>query len=203
MRVGGNDRLRHIGVLPMGELGGHQKGTASCPQGAPGRPLNGNYADCVSPDTHAEITRLLMTYSELQDQADFVAVGALFRYGAYFIDGVADVYRGADGVAAMKQKYDRTYADGTLRTKHVTTNVMIENDGDTETARARSYYVVFQQLVGFALQAIIVGRYHDRLLRIDNAWWFRERYVYTDLVGDMSVHVDDAPMFRRSQPPSQ
>ncbi len=142
-----------------------------------------------------------MTYSELQDRADFVAVGALFRYGAYVIDGVADVYRGADGVAAMKQKHDRTYADGTLRTKHVTTNVIIEDDADTESARARSYYVVFQQVGGFALQAIIVGRYHDRLVRVEDAWWFRERYVYTDLVGDMSAHVDDAPMFRRSPTP--
>ena len=164
----------------------------------------------VSPDHYAEITRLLMTYSELQDRADFVAVGALFQYGAYVIDGVTEIYRGAHDVATMKQTYDRTYADGTLRTKHVTTNVFIEEDTDADgdTARARSYYVVFQQLAGFPLQAIIVGRYHDQLVRVDGSWWFRERYVFTDLVGDMSAHVEDAPMFRRSplsaqSPPKQ
>jgi hypothetical protein len=162
----------------------------------------------VGQDRHADITRLLMTYSELQDRADFVAVGALFQYGAYVIDGVSEIYRGAHEVAAMKQTYDRTYADGTLRTKHVTSNVLIEDDGDDDRARVRSYYVVFQQLAGFALQAIIAGRYHDQLVRVDGSWWFRERYVYTDLVGDMSAHVDDAPMFRRiplsaQSPPKQ
>ena len=166
----------------------------------------------MSPDCYADITRLLMTYCELQDRADFVAVGALFQYGAYVIDGVTEIYRGAHDVATMKQTYDRTYADGTLRTKHVTTNVFIEDGNDSDidpgtnhrTARARSYYVVYQQLAGFPLQAIIVGRYHDRLVEVDGSWWFRERYVYTDLVGDMSAHVEDAPMFRRIplSPPS-
>src|SRR5687768_15184242 len=112
----------------------------------------------------AEITQLMMRYCELQDAADFDRVGELFENGSYIIDGVSE-YVGGPAIAAMKKKYDRTYADGTLHTKHVTTNVIVEVDEGGETATARSYFVVYQQLPDLPLQAIIAGRYHDRFVR--------------------------------------
>ena len=144
----------------------------------------------------AEITRLMMRYCELQDAADFDSVGDMFRHGAYIIDGVDEPYVGATAIATMKKTYDRTYADGTLRTKHVTTNVMIDVAEGADVAVARSYFVVYQQLAGFPLQPIIAGRYHDRFARIDSHWWFTERRVLSDLIGDMTAHVVDSPLER-------
>ena len=61
----------------------------------------------------------------------------------------------------------RRYDDGTPRTKHVTTNLVIDADDDGTSATARSYYTVLQQLDDFPLQPIIAGRYHDRFEVLD------------------------------------
>ena len=39
------------------------------------------------------------------------------------------------------------------------------------------------------MQAIISGRYHDTLRRIDGRWRFVERCFLVDLVGDLSCHL--------------
>ena len=75
----------------------------------------------------------------------------------------------------MYQNSTRLYPCGTPRTKHVTTNAIIEVDDEAGTAAARSYYTVFQQLDDFPLQPIITGRYHDTFHRIDGVWWFDQR----------------------------
>jgi 3-phenylpropionate/cinnamic acid dioxygenase small subunit len=85
-----------------------------------------------------------------------------------------------------------TYPDGTPRTRHVTTNLIIEADEDAGTAASRSYFTVFQQVGDFPLQAVASGRYRDRFERRDGAWRFASREVSTDLVGDVSHHVKAA-----------
>jgi hypothetical protein len=50
---------------------------------------------------------------------------------------------------------------------------------------------VFQQTDELALQPVLSGRYHDRLVRIDGAWWFEERMVLPDLAGDLRRHMAD------------
>jgi 3-phenylpropionate/cinnamic acid dioxygenase small subunit len=82
------------------------------------------------------------------------------------------------------------YPDGTPRTKHVTTNVIVEVEPGGDRAAARSYYTVLQQVEGGALQPVVAGRYHDRFERVDGAWRFAERdYTLVDLVGDVSRHL--------------
>jgi hypothetical protein len=76
------------------------------------------------------------------------------------------------------------YPDGTPRTKHVTTNAIVEFDAEETTATCRSYYTVFQQVDDQPLQPIIVGRYHDRFELVDGAWRWAERdYSLVDLIG--------------------
>jgi 3-phenylpropionate/cinnamic acid dioxygenase small subunit len=87
----------------------------------------------------------------------------------------------------------RRYDDGTPRTKHVTTNLVIDTDESEGTATARSYYIVFQQLEGFPLQPIIAGRYHDAFARTDGEWRLIERVIFCDLVGDLSLHLTTDP----------
>ena len=145
-------------------------------------------------DSEREITRLVMTYAELQDRGDLEGVAALFRYGSFVVDKVATPFRGSEEISAMKRAHDRMYPDGTLRTKHVTTNLIVDVDDQAGTATARSYYCVFQATDDLPLQPIIAGRYSDSFRRVDGRWWFHERFVHTDLIGDLSRHVVDNPM---------
>ncbi len=83
----------------------------------------------------------------------------------------------------------RRYPDGTPRTKHVTTNLIVEVDEGSGTATCRSYFTVLQQAPALPLQPVIAGRYHDRFLREDGEWHFAERRFLIDLVGDLSQHL--------------
>lgn len=145
-------------------------------------------------DAPRAIETLIYRYAELQDQTDLPAVSALFEHGAFIVDKVPTPFRGTDAVLAMKSTHDRMYGDGTLRTKHVTTNVIVEVDEGGERAAARSYFVVYQQTDDFALAPIMAGRYHDTFHLLDGKWWFDERLVLTDLIGDLSRHTVDNPM---------
>jgi hypothetical protein len=142
----------------------------------------------MSDDWHA-IETLIMTYAERVDLGDYAGVADLFD-GATYRSALGDdvmVQDGRDAVLNTFETLVRRYPDGTPRTKHVTTNVMVEVDGDTATAR--SYYTVMQQTDVLPLQPIICGRYHDRFEQRDGAWRFTDRLIFSDLIGDLSQHL--------------
>jgi 3-phenylpropionate/cinnamic acid dioxygenase small subunit len=133
-----------------------------------------------------QITNLLYRYAELMDAGDFENCAELFRHARIKLTG--DAYVDADGAREIWENGVKRYPDGTLRTKHVTTNAIVEIDGDS--AASRSYYTVFQQTDDFPLQPIIAGRYHDRFEKVDGQWRWTERdYSLVDLVGDLSRHL--------------
>jgi 3-phenylpropionate/cinnamic acid dioxygenase small subunit len=103
---------------------------------------------------------------------------------------------GRDAIEKMLRDSLIVYDDGTPRTKHVTTNVAIEIDEEAGTAVSRSYFTALQALPDLALQPIVSGRYQDRFERRDGRWRFVERRVRTDLVGDVSRHLREAPADR-------
>jgi hypothetical protein len=142
----------------------------------------------MSDDWHA-IETLIMTYAERVDLGDFAGVADLFD-GATYRSALGDdvmVQDGRDAVLSTFETLVRRYPDGTPRTKHVTTNVMVELDGDTATAR--SYYTVMQQTEVLPLQPIICGRYHDAFAKRGGAWRFTDRLIFSDLIGDLSQHL--------------
>ena len=142
-----------------------------------------------------DILNLLYRYCELQDAADFVGVAELFRHSGYRVqDG--DEQFGYDEVYALKTKHDRVYDDGTLRTKHITHNTMMEFDDDV-TARTHSVFTVYQATPDLPLQCVIVGRYHDTFERVDGHWRFCDRLIIGDLVGDLTQHLRDNPLDSR------
>jgi 3-phenylpropionate/cinnamic acid dioxygenase small subunit len=141
-------------------------------------------------DWHA-INALLMTYAEHLDAARFADVAAMFADATYRVDhadtGQVSHYEGADQVQAFCEQ-TVLYADGTPRTKHVITNVIIDVDGDH--AGARCYVTVFQQTDSLPLQPIAAGRYVDRFERVDGRWRFADRLITGFLLGDRSQHVE-------------
>jgi 3-phenylpropionate/cinnamic acid dioxygenase small subunit len=136
----------------------------------------------------AAIEALVFGYAERMDAGDFAGVAALFAAGVFRSD------RGGryEGAAAVRDVLDRLvilHDDGTPRTKHVTTNLVIDVDDAGATASARSYFTVLQQTATVPLQPIVAGRYHDRFVRADGTWRFAERLIFVDLVGNVSDHL--------------
>ena len=137
-------------------------------------------------DDDREIEKLIYAYAERIDAGDLAGVAAMFRHGRIHpAPGVA--IEGSEQVQRLYERSTRLYDDGTPRTKHATTNVAVEVDG--ETASAGSYYTVFQQTEELPLQAIVAGRYRDTFHRIDGTWWFEAREIFVDLTGDLSHHL--------------
>jgi hypothetical protein len=131
----------------------------------------------------------LATYAERIDAGDFDGVGELFARGVVAdADGV-ELARGARAVTRLFESTTRRFPDGTPKTKHLTTNSIVELSEDGSTARVRSYFVVFQKVDAGPLQPIAAGRYHDQLERVDGSWEFRERRMVPEMFGDVSNHL--------------
>ncbi|MFC4243396.1 nuclear transport factor 2 family protein [Gryllotalpicola reticulitermitis] len=142
------------------------------------------------PSAERAIENLIARYAFLVDDGDFTGLGELldaaeFNLGTAAARGKADIEELA---AAVLQ----TYPDGTPRTRHVTTNLIIEVDADAGTASSRSYFTVFQQTDDLPLQPVASGRYRDAFELYHGQWRFAAREVSTDLVGDTSHHVKQA-----------
>jgi 3-phenylpropionate/cinnamic acid dioxygenase small subunit len=141
-------------------------------------------------DDASAIITLLMTYAELVDAGRWADVGALFADATYRIahadGGAVSTYAGAAQVRAFCEQ-TRVHGDGTPRTKHVLTNVVVDVDG--ERATAHCYATVLQQTDTLPLQPIATGRYLDTFERAGGAWRFRDRLVTGFLLGDRSEHV--------------
>lgn len=136
------------------------------------------------------IANLVLSYAERVDAGDFEGVGALFADATYRV-AVGDtelVVGAALEVTRQMHEFVQVHADGTPRTRHQTTNLIIEVDEDGMSATCRSSYCVLQ-VVASVLQPIIVGRYHDSFAKVDGAWRFTDRLVFTDLSGNLSGHL--------------
>jgi hypothetical protein len=144
----------------------------------------------VSPSASEAIATLVYTYAERLDAGDLAGVAQLFADGTFRSERGGH-YQGSAAVLEVLTSRVRLY-DGTPRTKHVTTNLIIEVDEPAGTATARSYFTVLQAADGLPLQPIIAGRYHDRFARTGTTWRFADRCVIIDLVGDLSKHLRES-----------
>jgi ketosteroid isomerase-like protein len=138
---------------------------------------------------HFAVPKLIATYAERIDAGDYAGVAALFAHATVTAEGNDAVYQGTEQVQAMYEGWTRRYDDGTPRTKHVTTNLIVDVDDDAGTAACRSYFTVLQQTDALPLQPIIAGRYHDEFERADGEWRFTHRHMITDLTGDLTQHL--------------
>ena len=136
------------------------------------------------------ITKLVYTYAERIDAGDFAGVAEVFAHATLTFEGFGDAVSGAPAVQALYERTTRRYEDGTPRTKHVMTNVMVDVDDDGLTARSRSYFTVLQAVPGaLALQPVIAGRYRHTYTCRDGQWEFASMHIIIDLVGDLGHHM--------------
>ncbi|MEI5671743.1 MULTISPECIES: nuclear transport factor 2 family protein [Nocardioides] len=143
-------------------------------------------------DSAREIEDLLLSYAERIDAGDFAGVGALFAHGT--LAG----QRGSERVQALYEATTRRYDDGTPLTHHAVTNLRVRVDEEAGTAVASSYFTVTQATPTLPLQVVVTGRYADTFRRRDDGWWFDERVMHVDQVGDVSQHLLIDPALLRA-----
>jgi hypothetical protein len=80
------------------------------------------------PPGYQAVGNLIAAYAELVDNGDFAGVGALLSDATF--EGSGAPVSGADSIEQMLRNTVIVYADGTPRTRHVTTNVVIETDDE-------------------------------------------------------------------------
>jgi 3-phenylpropionate/cinnamic acid dioxygenase small subunit len=142
-------------------------------------------------ESYHAITSLMFHYAECIDRADFAALGRLFTHGQ-IRSTATEPTRGMRGEAAVRDFYAQTnkvHADGTLRTRHLNTNIRADIDDVAGVATVRSSYLVLQATARLAFQPIVAGRYDDRFERHDGAWRFADRLIHVDQIGDVSEHL--------------
>lgn len=142
------------------------------------------------PSSEREIEHLLHRYADALDDGDLDAVADLLAEATVRDPSGAAIASGRDEVRALYEATTRLYPDGTPRTHHVITNVIIEVDpADPDRATGRARFTVLQATDGLALQPIIAGRYADRFERVDGTWRFVERVMQPTLLGDLTHHL--------------
>ena len=152
----------------------------------------------MSESAERQIENLLYRYCELIDAGDFEGLAQLFGH-ALHTSSSGHAVSGPKEILDYYTNRTRRFPDtGTPKTKHLTTNVIIEVDEVAGQATSRSYFTVLQAVAGtLALQPIVAGRYEDRLERYDSEWRFTERRKFIDLAGDLSEHLIGVPAERR------
>jgi hypothetical protein len=133
------------------------------------------------------IQNLIARYSFLVDDGDFIGLGELLQACAFTL-GSGPTVQGEEAIVQLARSALLTYEDGTPRTRHITTNILIEIDESAGSASSRSYYTVLQSLPDFLLQPIACGTYHDRFERHGQTWRFAERSVQMRFAGDTGHH---------------
>ena len=117
---------------------------------------------------------------KIDDNAELLA-DARFQVGETVVEG-------REGVATFFRDNVQHHEDGTPRTWHALSNILIDVESDT-AAKSVSYFTVHQELPGLPLQPIVTGRYVDTFAFQDGQWRFATRAVEPRLFGNVGFHV--------------
>jgi hypothetical protein len=147
------------------------------------------------PVTESEtVERLLRRYTELIDAGDFDAIGVLFADGRIATEDGSVVATGASEVSALYETTTLRHGDGTPRTRHLTTNIVVDVEPRGDAATAESDFVVVQRVdADDPMVVVAAGHYVDQLARTSTGWHFVERRMVPQLFGDVSRHLTFDP----------
>jgi len=145
---------------------------------------------CGTWESYHAITALMYRYAECVDQADFEGLSQLFAHGRLGSSAAAEEGgMTGDAVGRFYEATNKVHENGTLCTRHIATNILVDIDEATDSASVRSYYLVLQATGRLPFQPIVAGRYDDRFERVEGEWRFASRLVHVDQIGDMSEHL--------------
>jgi ketosteroid isomerase-like protein len=136
------------------------------------------------------VSNLIYSYAERIDEGDFAGVADVFEHATLTFEGFGDAISGRDAVEKLYTNTTRRYDDGTPRTKHVMTNVIVDIADDGVHASSRSYFTVLQAVPGkLALQPVIAGRYRHAYEKVDGCWRVTTMHIIIDLTGELGHHM--------------
>src|SRR6478736_2913286 len=101
-------------------------------------------------DDHRQIERLIHLYPYHLDAGHFDTMGELFADAVVYVGTEEVARRNPAAVSALWSRFVRIYPNGTPRTHHIATNLLIDPDGP-DRARAHSYILVVQDAPGHPL----------------------------------------------------
>lgn len=158
-------------------------------------------AEHVEPADRAAAAELLARYAEAIDDGDFDAVGELLADAVIEDAEGRAIASGAEQIVELYRSTTRRHADGTPRTTHLVTNVIVEAAGHDEV-EVRSRFCVLQATDQLALQPVVTGRYVDRMARRGGVWSFVRRRMVPELWGDTSRHLTFDPVADAAEVPT-
>jgi 3-phenylpropionate/cinnamic acid dioxygenase small subunit len=141
--------------------------------------------------TKLEIHEFTHRYASLVDTGNFDGLGEMFRHGRIRTrdeHGTERQWVGRDEIRKVFIDTVRTW-DGVPRTKHLVTNLSVTVDADGRKAASSSYYTVLHQSPRGRACIVIAGRYEDSFDLIDGSWQLTDRFVHSDLFGDLTSHM--------------
>lgn len=123
------------------------------------------------------IEGLLHLYAELMDDGRFADAAELFTDAQIQRSG-PDGPEITPGTGLLEYWTARVplHEDGTPRTKHVISNVVVDVDEAAGTASSRCYYTILRPDPQGGVRIASSGRYHDRFTRDGQQW----RWAFRD-----------------------
>lgn len=120
-----------------------------------------------------EILRLFMDYGRLLDTKDWAPYSELFAATGQLVSssGVG----AATGPAEIRQLFDETLKDVPVGARHVFSNISVDIDDSTATARSMWMYVTSGE--NQWPRVLQFGRYDDTIVREDGRWKFQKREI--------------------------
>ena len=115
----------------------------------------------------SEIRRTIAAYCHLIDDGDFRRLAEEFTPDGSFAFG-EQVATGRDALVAWFAKNQPPHRRG----KHITTNIIVDIDGDR--ASARSDFLFLRRIDG-VVATEAAGRYRDTFVRTDGRWMIQRR----------------------------
>ena len=124
-----------------------------------------------------DIENLMVSYAYVNDDADIKGLGELFKDATFRLDDNSAT--GRQELEAIAGSMIMLRDDGRSATTHEITNIMIEIDADGKTATGKAYWTLYKTISGSAREAVLSGRYLDKLVYRENHWSFLERNATT------------------------
>ena len=131
----------------------------------------------------AAITTLVNSYARLLDGGDVDAVVALFEHSTWRSEPEGSIRRGPDEIRPV---YEQLVAHGrTSPSKHLLTNLSIDLQPGSDTARSHCYWTVLLRGHGSGqIEVSVSGQYIDTFEKVDGDWRFTDRLITVDLTGE-------------------
>lgn len=120
-------------------------------------------------DDQDQITRTLARYCQFLDDGDFDRWIELFSEDARLVFA-GTIHEGRPSIREYMQQVQPPEGRG----KHITSNVLVDVDGDTASALTDYLFV---RPTHRGLVPVATGRYHDHLIRAGEDWRFQRREI--------------------------